>query len=385
VRRAPITVLSAPVWCPHQTSAAREEQLSLALTETDSVGGVDTHTDSHTVAALSGTGQLLSTAQFPATPDGYQQLLAWQRGFGRLVSRGVEGTGSYGAGLHAYLRQASVEVREVIRPKRQVRRRRGKSDPVDAEAAARAVIAGDDLGTPKRQDGGVEALRVLRLARRSALKARTQAANQLHAIIQTAPSPLRERLRSVRLPEVVKRVRRFRCAAPTTPMAAARFALRSLAERWAALDSELQRLDEQLTLLVHTVAAPLLAVRGVGVDTAGALLVAAGDNPERLSSEASFAALCGVSPVDASSGRQHRHRLNRGGNRDANRALWVIAIVRMASDPATQSYVQRRTHEGLSKKEILRCLKRYIARQLYRLLLGLIAVPTMPPTALDNL
>jgi transposase len=168
-------------------------------------------------------------------------------------------------------------------------------------------------------------------------------------------------------------------------MAAARFALRSLAERWTALDLELQRLDEQLTLLVRTVAAPLLAVRGVGVDTAGALLVAAGDNPERLSSEASFAALCGVSPVDASSGRQHRHRLNRGGNRDANRALWVIAIVRMASDPATQSYVQRRTQEGLSKKEILRCLKRYIARQLYRLLLGLIAVPTLPPTALDNL
>jgi transposase len=159
-------------------------------------------------------------------------------------------------------------------------------------------------------------------------------------------------------------------------MAAARFALRSLAERWTALDSELHLLDEQLAQLVRTVASPLLAERGVGVDTAGALLVAAGDNPERLSSEASFAALCGASPVDASSGRQHRHRLNRGGNRDANRALWVIAIVRMASDPSTQNYVQRRTQEGLSKKEILRCLKRYIARQLYRLLLGPIAAPT---------
>jgi transposase len=130
------------------------------------------------------------------------------------------------------------------------------------------------------------------------------------------------------------------------------------------------------------VASPLLAVRGVGVDTAGALLVAAGDNPDRLSSEASFAALCGVSPVDASSGRQHRHRLNRGGNREANRALWVIAIVRMASDPATQSYVQRRTQQGLSKKEILRCLKRYIARQLYRLILAPIAAPsTVSPKA----
>jgi transposase len=229
----------------------------MALTETEIVGGVDTHKDSHTVAALNGTGQLLGTAQFPATPAGYQELLAWLRGYGRVTRMGVEGTGSYGAGLYAYLRRAGIEVREVIRPKRQVRRRRGKSDPVDAEAAARAVIAGDDLGTPKRQDGSIESIRVLRLARRSALKARTQAANQLHAIIQTAPSPLREQLRALHLPEVVKRVRQFRRAAPTTPMAAARFALRSLAERWAALDSELQLLDEQLAHLVRTVAAPL--------------------------------------------------------------------------------------------------------------------------------
>ena len=277
-----------------------------------------------------------------------------------------------------------MEVREVIRPKRQVRRRRGKSDLVDAEIAARAVIAGDDLGTPKRQDGSIEALRVLRLARRSALKARTQAANQVHAVVQTAPSPLREQLRSLRLPEVVRRARRFRCAAPTTPLAAARFALRGLAERWIALDAELHRLDEQLAHLVQRVGAPLLAVHGVGVDTASALLVAAGDNPERLSSEASFAALCGASPVDASSGRQHRHRLNRGGNRDANRALWVIASVRMASDPATRSYVERRTQEGLSKREIIRCLKRYIARQLYRLLLLPVAASMLPTTAIDR-
>jgi transposase len=265
----------------------------MALTDTDIVGGIDTDKDSHTVAALNGTGRLLGTAQFPATPDGYQELLAWLRRFGQLVRVGVEGTGSYGAGLQRSLQQAGVEVREVIRPKRQVRRRRGKSDPVDAEAAARAVIAGDDLGTPKRQDGSVEAIRVLRLARRSALKARTQAANQLHAVIQTAPSPLREQLRALRLPNVVKHVRQFRCGAPTTPIAAARFALRGLAQRWTALEAELRGLDEQLAQLVHAVGAPLLAVRGVGVDTAGALLVAAGDNPDRLSSEASFAALCG--------------------------------------------------------------------------------------------
>src|ERR1700687_4346246 len=152
----------------------------MALTDTDIVGGVDTHKDSHTVAALSGTGRLLGTAQFPATPDGYQELLAWLRGFGQLVRMGIEGTGSYGAGLHTYLRGGGVEMREGIRPKREVRRRRGKSDPVDAEAAARAVIAGDDLGTPKRQDGSVEALRVLRLTRRSGPKGPTQADHPPH-------------------------------------------------------------------------------------------------------------------------------------------------------------------------------------------------------------
>src|SRR5438445_3078729 len=207
------------------------------------IGGVDTHKDSYAAVALGETGRLLGTAQFPTTPDGYQELLSWLRGFGRLVRVGIEGTDSQGAGLQRFLQHAGVEVREVIRPKRQVRRRRGKSDPADAEAAARAVIADEDLGTPKRQDGSVEAIRMLRLTRRSALKARTQAANQLHAIIQTAPGPLREQLRSLRLPEMIQRVRRFRCAAPTTPVAAARFALRGLGERWAVLDAELRQLD----------------------------------------------------------------------------------------------------------------------------------------------
>ena len=352
----------------------------MVYSDMDVLGGVDTHKDTHTVAALSGTGRLLGTAQFPTTVDGYQQLVNWLHSFGRVARVGVEGAGSYGAGLHTAVRQAHIDGREVVRPKRQVRRRRGKSDPVDAEAAARAVLAGDDLGTPKRQDGGIEALRVLRLTRRSALKARTQAANQIHSVLQTTPGPLREQLRSLRLPELIKRARRFRCIDATNPLTAARLALRSLAERWTALDAEIGRLDQQLAQLVRSLASPLLAVHGVGVDTAGALLVAAGDNPERLSSEASFAAVCGVSPVDASSGRQHRHRLNRGGNRDANRALWVIAIVRMASDPATQAYVQRRTQQGLSKKEILRCLKRYIARQLYRLLAASIAAPIAAST-----
>jgi len=334
------------------------------------LGGVDTHKDIHAAAAMTETGRLLGTAEFPTTPAGYRRLLAWLRGFGPLERVGIEGTGSYGAGLCRYLQSQGVAVVEVNRPNRQWRRRRGKSDPVDAEAAARAVLAGEAVGAPKSQDGGVEAIRLLRLARRSAIKARTQAANQLQGVVETAPAALREKLRALGVSALVASARRFRCGPPTTPAAAARFALKSLATRWAALDAEVRRLDEQLGQLVASAAPELLAVHGVGVETAGALLVAAGDNPERLANEASFAALCGGSPVDASSGRRQRHRLNRGGNRDANRALWVIVLVRLARDPRTRRYVERRTGEGLTKKEVIRCLKRYVAREIYKILIA---------------
>ncbi len=344
--------------------------LSEALGEGMILGGVDTHKHVHAAAAMSETGRLLGTAAFPTTPVGYRRLLAWLRSFGPVKRVGIEGTGSYGAGLCRYLRSKGVEVVEVNRPNRQWRRRRGKSDPADAEAAARAVLAGEAVGAPKSQDGGVEAIRMLRVARRSAIKARTQAANQLQGVVETAPVSLREKLRTLRIPALVASARRFRCGAPTTPEAAARFTLKSLAGRWAALDAEVHRLDEHLGELVAMAAPALLAVHGVGVEVAGALLVAAGDNPARLADEAAFAALCGVSPVDASSGRRQRHRLNRGGNRDANRALWVIVMARMARDPRTRRYVERRTSEGLTKKEIIRCLKRYVAREIYKILVS---------------
>jgi len=332
------------------------------------IGGVDTHKDIHLAAAITETGRLLGTAGFPTTPRGYRQLLAWLRSFGDLRRVGIEGTGSYGAGLTRSLRSASVEVVEVNRPNRQWRRRHGKSDPADAEAAARAALAGQGAGVPKSQDGAVEAIRVLRLARRSAIKARTQATNQLLAILNTAPEPLRHALRGKRVVDLVATARRFRRISPTTPEAAAKLALQSLAHRWLALDEEIRQLESHLERLVTTTAPVLLQLPGVGIDTAGALLVAAGDNPERLVSEASFAALCGVTPVDASSGRQKRHRLNRGGNRDANRALWVVVLVRMSHDQRTRDYVVRRTGDGLTKKEIMRCLKRYVAREIYKAL-----------------
>lgn len=332
------------------------------------IGGVDTHKDTHVVAALSEQGALLGTASFRTSSAGYGQLLDWLRDFGTVTSVGIEGTGSYGAGLCRFLQAAGVLVREVSRPKRQWRRRYGKSDPRDAEAAARAMLAGEALGIPQQRNGTVESIRMLRMARRSAIKARTQTTNQLRAVLDTAPEELREPLLALKPPALVALARRWRPGAPTGPLAAARVTLKILAERWAALSAELIQLDAQLAPLLAAAAPRLLATHGVGPDTAAALLVAAGDNPERLATEASFAALCGVSPVDASSGRQHRHRLNRGGNREANRALWVIVLVRMATDPRTREYVTRRTGQGLSKKEIIRCLKRHVAREMYRLL-----------------
>lgn len=344
------------------------------------IGGVDTHKDTHVVAALSEQGALLGTAAFPTSSAGYGQLLDWLQAFGAVSGIGIEGTGSYGAGLCRFLQAAGVTVREVSRPKRQWRRRYGKSDPRDAEAAARAILTGEALGIPQQRGGIVEAIRMLRMARRSAIKARTQTTNQLRAVVDTAPDELREPLRTLSPQALVDMAQRWRPGAPTGPLAAARFTLKLLAERWTALSAELTQLDAQLAPLIGAAAPRLLATHGVGPDTAAALLVAAGDNPERLATEASFAALCGVSPVDASSGRQHRHRLNRGGNREANRALWVIVLVRMATDPRTRHYVTRRTGQGLSKKEIIRCLKRHVAREMYRLL-RLDSLPLTPQLA----
>lgn len=332
------------------------------------IAGVDTHKDTHTAAALDSTGMSLGNATFSATEVGYADLLSWLRSFGPVDRVGIEGTGSYGSGLAAHLRAKGVSIVEVNRPNRQARRRHGKSDAADAEAAARATLSGASAGVPKSQDGPVEAIRLLRIERRSAIHARTQAANQIHAVVSTAPESLRADLRSLSLAALIDRAGRFRKVAPADVVSATRRVLRGLAKRWQQLDEEVDLLDEQLAVLVKGKAPALLALRGVGVDVAGALLVAAGDNPDRLDHEASFASLCGVSPIDASSGKQHRHRLNRGGNRDANRALWVVALVRLRCDSRTRTYVERRTGQGLSKPEILRCLKRYIAREIFKLL-----------------
>ena len=329
------------------------------------VGGVDTHKDQHVAAVVDTAGRLLDVAAFAATPAGYVELRLWMTGFGELAAVGVEGCGSYGLGLAREFNAASIKVHEVCRPNRQLRRRRGKSDAVDAEAAARAALSGEGLVTPKSADGPVEVLRALRLTRRSAIKARDTATNQLHALIITAPDETRQRLGDLPIRRVVESI----LAANSETVGGYGLAMTSLARRWQQLDVEAAALKTELERVVREAApAGLLDEQGVGSDVAAALMIAAGDNPQRLRSEASFAALCGVSPLDASSGKQQRHRLNRGGNRDANMALWRVVLVRLRWDPATRAYVDRRISEGKTRREAMRCLKRYIARDLYKIL-----------------
>ena len=329
-------------------------------------GGVDTHRDSHTAAALNHLGAVLGTATFPATGPGYRQLLSWLGSFGPVEAVGVEGTGSWGAGLARHLQDVGVEVREVIRPNRQHRRRYGKSDPADAVAAARSVLNGEADGLPRGGTGPIEGIRLLKVARNSAVKQRTQTANQIRSVIATAPTPLRAGLEHKTLTQVTKTAIRYRFGNPTDPYQAAKLALKVLSARWQRLGQEITELDLHLDALIQTVAPPaLLNEPGIGTQTCAELLITFGDNPQRVRNEASFAALCGTSPVDASSGRQQRHRLNRGGDRQANATLHRIVIVRLRYHQPTRQYMARRLTEGKTKKEIIRCLKRALARQVY--------------------
>ena len=336
----------------------------------DVTGGVDTHQDTHTAAVIDVVGRVLGSQQFPATAAGYATLLAWMRGFGRLLRVGVEGTGAYGAGLARLLRDEGVDVIEVDRPDRKTRRFQGKSDPIDAIQAAKAALAGERTGTPKQRDGRVEALRNLRVARRSAVDQRADAQRQIKALIVTAPDELRARLRGLAVKDLITTCANLRPdrADAATPATATTIALRSLARRHQQLTTEIADLDELLEPLVAAINPGLLAANGVGADVAGQLLVTAGENHDRLTSEAAFAMLCGAAPIPASSGKTNRHRLNRGGDRQANKALYRVALCRLRWDTRTRAYMERRTKDGLSKKEIIRCLKRYIARELYQLI-----------------
>jgi transposase len=340
------------------------------------IGGVDTHKQTHYAAVIDDNGRSLGHREFPARADGYAALLAWVRSHGAVLAIGVESTGSFGATVTRFLRDAGEDVVEVNQPNRQARHIDGKSDRLDAEQIARSVLAATGVATPKTKSGPIEVIRTLRVARASAIRARTQAFNNLFGTMIAAPSEVRDEL-----VELTKRTFVNRCLdlQPDTEdllelidepdrlvIATVKLTLRNLARRWKTLDAEVKTLSHHIDAVVTHVAPQLVELFGVGTELAGQFLVTVGDNTERIRNEAAFAKLCGVSPKPASSGQKSgRHRLNRGGDRQANSALYIVAIVRLRHHQPTRDYVARRTAEGLSKREIIRCLKRYIAREVF--------------------
>jgi transposase len=332
------------------------------------VGGVDTHADVHVAAAVDLNGAVLGIESFSVNGAGYRRLEEWLTSFGPVIRVGVEGTGSYGVGLTRHLHREGIVVVEVDRPNRQMRRRFGKSDPIDAEAAARAALSGSASVTPKRRDGTVEQMRVLVVARRSTRMQRSQTLNQLRQVVITGPDEVRARFKDRYKTGLVTEAAAMWPRKGSDPIVfTTNMVIRGLACRIKDLDDEMHTLDDALTGLIGETAPSLLACHGVGVVTAATLLITAGDNPDRLHTERSWAHLCGVTPVPTGSGKTTgRVRLNHGGDRHANAALYQIVLTRMSSDPETRTYVRRRRAEGLSTRGVMRCLKRYVARQTFK-------------------
>ncbi|MDP9821955.1 transposase [Nocardioides massiliensis] len=340
------------------------------------IAGVDTHADTIHVAAIDPLGRDLGDAEFATTPDGYRDAIAFLRSFGEPEVIGIEGTSSYGAGITRATAATGIEVVEVIRPERSVRRLQGKSDPIDAYQAARAALSGRAQAAPKSED--TEALRAVHNARRSAVKARTAAMNQIHHMLITAPTAVREKYRPLKEKALVTALATCRPTASKDPTTSAVLsALRMLAKRHQFLTAQADDLEDQLRELVTAANPHLLSLHGVGANSAAQLLITAGGNPERLRSEAAFAALCGTAPVPASSGKTTRHRLSRGGDRAANCALHTIALVRMSSDPRTRAYVAAQRNKSRPDAEILRMLKRAIAREVFKSLTRGLTAPDL--------
>lgn len=345
----------------------------MAETETARSGhvviGVDTHKHIHVAAVMDSIGGVLAALTIPTDTAGFRRLLEWAETFGKIIAFGIEGTGSYGAGLTSFLRRNGHKVVEVSRPDRRLRRLNGKSDTLDAENAARAVLAGFATAIPKSADGVVEMIRQLKIAHDTAVKDRTSAMITLKAIVVHASEDLRREAARKTQKMLARHCAALRPRGLETPDDANRHALRSIARRWIALNDEIQELEAQIEQLVLKRAPQLLDEFGIGVDTAAEILIVAGDNPERIRSEAAFAKLAGISPVPTGSGMTSgKHRINHGGHRQLNAAIYRTVIVRMRFHEPTITYVARRTAQGKSKRDIIRCLKRYVIREVYHLI-----------------
>jgi transposase len=347
-------------------TATRQHMLEPVAPDRFVIGGADTHADTVHVAAIDQLGRTLGDREFATTPSGYRAALAFLCEHGTLSEVGVEGSSSYGVGFTAVLHDNGILVREVSRPDRSQRRRQGKSDPIDAYQAARAVLDGRAGTIAKNQQ--IEQLRALLNARKSAVKAATAAMNQIHQMLVNAPTALREKYRPLKESPLVAALSSSRPGTARRDHRPHLFALKVLAQRHQFLHDQADTLEAEIAAMVADTNHALMATHGIGPITAAQLLITAGDNPERLRGEASFAALCGTAPVPASSGRTTRHRLSRGGDRAANAALHTIATVRMSSERRTQAFVARHRDKGRSNLEILRLLKRAIAREAFHLL-----------------
>lgn len=329
--------------------------------------GVDTHKANHIAVAINSQGARLGSTTIPTTRKGYRDLEVWASKFGQIKAFGIEGTGSYGAGLSRDLLEKGHTILDVMRPNRQLRYLHGKSDSLDAESAARSVLNGQATAHAKTQSGSSEMIRHIKIARDSAVKAKSQAMITLKTLIINAPAELRGALDLIRGPiSLVRHIAAFRPGEVTSPTSSAKAAMRAIARRWLALHEEIQAHEQDLGRMVREKAPGLVKSHGIATMTVAEMLILVGDNPERIKSEAALAKLCGVCPIPASSGKTNRMRLNRGGNRQANAALYRVAIVRMRNHEPTQTYVAKRTADGKGKREIIRCLKRYIVREIYR-------------------
>ena len=338
----------------------------IEITAAEIVIGIDTHKDIHAAVAMSGIGARLGATTIPATLAGYRTLQAWAERFGTIRAFGVEGTGSFGAGLSRFLQASGHTVIDVNRPNRQLRHQHGKSDTLDAESAARSVLSGQADTQPKTGTGAVEMIRHFKVARDTAVKSRTQAMVTLKTLIVNAPAVLRQTLDVLRgKMTLIRHLAALRPGPVISTAASVKTALRAIARRWLTLNAEINAHDADLEALTTAQAPAMLKAPGIAFGTTAEMLILVGDNPQRIRSEAAFAKLCGVCPVPASSGKSSRSRLNRGGNRQANAALYRVVIVRMYHHRPTIEYVRKRTAEGKTKREIIRCLKRFVAREVF--------------------
>lgn len=337
--------------------------------------GVDTHQHLDVAAVMDTIGGIIDTLTIPVDTSGFSQLLEWASSYGKIIVFGIEGTGSYGASLASFLRRRDYTVVEVSRTDRRLRRMNGKSDTLDAENAARSALSGFASAIPKSGDGTVEMIRQLKVAHDLAVKQRAATMVALKSMVVHSEQKLRQRLEGKTQRQLAQACAALRPKHVKGPEGANRFALRSFGRRWMSFDEEIKELYQLIEALVSEYAPRLLEQFGIGVDTAAEILIVVGDNPERIKSEAAFAKLAGISPIPAGSGMTSgRHRINYGGHRQLNAAIYRTVIVRMRFHEPTIAYVKRRTAEGKSKRDIIRCLKRYVIREVFHL----VKVPVVP-------